>query len=156
MKIESNKFKKHNNKYYSIEAEGFNNQITEHTDLSDFVKSKKYWHGFLNGTINTIDGRLYCISKTNLKYGKTLIYRTELNRLRYSINDLRKKNPKVFCFAKHSDHPFFIDGDYGDSNASYLQHLASVAVREGRNANINDETIDTPEFTRSNGKTGKN
>lgn len=100
MKLDSNKFKKHNNKYYSIEAEGFNNQITEHTDLSDFVKSKKYWRGFFSGQINTIDGRLYCISKTNLKYGKTLIYRTEIGRLREAMSDLRTKSPK---FGIHSD-----------------------------------------------------
>jgi plasmid replication initiation protein len=89
-------------KYFSMEAEGLNNQITEHTDPLKFISTLNSHdtEEFLNRLYVGDGERIYSLSKTYLKKVRTKLYRTEIWRLRQAINDLRTKTPE---FGIHSD-----------------------------------------------------
>jgi plasmid replication initiation protein len=83
-------------KYFSMEAEGLNNQITEHTDPLKFISTLNSHdtEEFLNGLYVGDGERIYSLSKTYLKKIRTQLYRTEIWRIRQAVNDLRTKSPK--------------------------------------------------------------
>jgi len=83
-------------KYYSMDAEGLNNQITEHEDSANFLRSLSSHdtEEFLKGLYVGNGERISSTSKTYLKKIRTRLYRTEIWMLRKAISDLRTKNPK--------------------------------------------------------------
>lgn len=83
-------------KYFSMEAEGLNNQITEHNDPLTFVSTLNNHdtEEFLNGLYVGDGERIYSLSKTYLKKIRTQLYRTEIWRIRQAVKDLRTKSPK--------------------------------------------------------------
>lgn len=83
-------------KYFSIDGDGLNNQITEHTNSAQFLStlSSHDTEEFLKGLYVGDGKKIYSTSKTYLKKIRTELYRTEIWMLRRAISDLRTKNPR--------------------------------------------------------------
>tara|TARA_R110002126_G_scaffold19043_4_gene71972 strand:- start:1005 stop:1283 length:279 start_codon:yes stop_codon:yes gene_type:complete len=91
-------------KYFSMEAEGLNNQITEHSDPLKFISSLSSHDSeeFLKGLYVGDGERIYSTSKTYLKKVRTRLYRTEIWMLRKAVSDLRTKSPKFGIGSNNS------------------------------------------------------
>ena len=91
-------------KYFSIDGDGLNNQITEHTNSAQFLStlSSHDTEEFLKGLYVGDGKKIYSTSKTYLKKIRTELYRTEIWMLRNAVSDLRTKSPKFGIGSNNS------------------------------------------------------